>query len=205
MPSRSFQKDVFKSSERLKRLKSQNNKRYVNGQLVTPGTKNSKVQGAAEILRKKRVFASKPSSEYMNTHEMATSVLQAIGISSLDNTDKNYSFPKGQDNTLGIGEKQWGEVSTIASSNTMRLTAGGSGKNLRFGQLKNKKVSAIKSFKKLENPFYNIDDAGTSRNKYIQQETIRNNKKLINFTNITVALYDENIANRRSLTLGQFK
>ena len=205
MPSRSFQKDVFESPERIKRLKSQNNKRLINGQLVTPGTRSYKVQSAAEILRKNNVLAAKPNSEYENTHEMAMSVLQALGISTLENQDRNHSFPKGQTNTLGLGEKQWGEVSTISSSNSLSLTAGGSGKDLRFGRLKNKKVSAIKSFKKLENPFYNIDDAGTSRGKYMQQELIRKNKQSISRVNIAAAFNDENIGNRNSMTLGQFK
>jgi hypothetical protein len=195
MPSRSFQKDVFKSPERLKRLKSQNNKRYINGQLTNFNSKEFKVQNAAEILRSNGVLGAKPDSTYANTPDVALSVLQALGISVMNSKDRKFSFSKTQNNnTRGLARTD--HASAPSSSDPSQL---------KFAQLKNKKVSAIKSFKSADNPFYNIDDAGISKGKYQQQKAIKQMNEYTNSTNLAAAFYDFNIGDRSTPALGQFR
>ena len=182
MPSRSFQKEVFTNKSRLQNIKKTNNKRYINGELVTVNSKSFKIQNAAQILKQNNSFNKQSSNT--DTASVSLEVLAAIGVTPIYNQERDYSFLKIQD------------VSPLRNPNIIETD--------RLKDLKNKNIDARDKFKNKENPFYNLDE-GMSQNKQDQIKQIKEASRAIDATNLAAAFFDLNIVTTNTPSIRQFR
>ena len=190
MPSRSFQREVFTSADRISNIKKINSKRYINGHLVAVNSKSFKIQNAAQILRKNDVLPVVEPTDgddiFMPTADANTSlaVLAAIGVTPLKNQERDNSFLKTQ------------KMEPLANPNIIETD--------RLKALKNEKIKADKNFKNPTNAFYNLDES-MSINKSRQITKLDKAKNQIDSSNLVVGIFESNILNSTTKPLRQFK
>jgi hypothetical protein len=183
---RKFSKSDLSDKSKIKKLKQQTSKRYVNGKLVSgTNTNEFKIQNAAQILRtKKTVPTNITNNSDMDTSKM---VLNSLGVTLSKEPSRKLDF-LAEEKQLVVTENPNLEVSD------------------RLKKLKNSKADSTNKFQKADNPFYKLD-IKPSDAYYSSAPPTKNNNSDIQFNcqNACATLFEINVINRTTKTLRQFK